>query len=88
MAYFKRRQLSTNKKWYPEAVLIGKPVTTREIAQKIAALSSLSEGDVLSVLHLLAPVMGDSMNSGRSVKLDGMGTYYYTRAVESIRRRR
>lgn len=78
MAYFKRRQLSTNKKWYPEAVLIGKPVTTREIAQKIAALSSLSEGDVLSVLHLLAPVMGDSMNSGRSVKLDGMGTYYYT----------
>lgn len=78
MAYFKRRQSPINKKWYPDAVRIGKPVTTREIAQKIAALSSLSEGDVLSVLNLLGPVMGDSMNSGRTVKLDGMGTYYYT----------
>ena len=78
MAYFKKRQLPSNLKWYPAAVTIGRPVTTDAIARKIAELSSLSTGDVKSVLDLLGGVMGDNMNNGRSVKLDGVGTFYYT----------
>ena len=78
MAYFKKKQMKTNGKWYPIAVTIGRPVDTNTIARKIAELSSLSTGDVKSVLDLLGGVMGDSMNNGRSVKLDGVGTFYYT----------
>lgn len=78
MAYYKKKQAPVNKKWYPQSVTIGKPVTTKEIAQKLADLSSLSTGDVKSVLDLLGGVLGDFMNSGRTVKLDGIGTFYYT----------
>ena len=78
MAYFKKQQIKSNGKWYPRSTTIGKPVTTKEVAKKLADLSSLSTGDVLSVLDLLGGVMGDFMNSGRTVKLDGVGTFYYT----------
>lgn len=78
MAYYKKQQLKSNMKWYPKAAIIGKPVTTKEVAKRLADLSSLSTGDVRSVLDLLGGVMGDYMNSGRTVKLDGVGTFYYT----------
>ena len=35
-----------------------------------------------SVLKLLGGVIGDYMNNGRSVKLDGVGTFYYTANAE------
>lgn len=78
MAYYKKVQVKSNKKWYPKAAIIGKPITTKEIANRLAALSSLSTGDVISVLDLLGGVMGDYMNQGRTVKLNGIGTFYYT----------
>ena len=82
MAYFKKKQMKANGKWYPTSVTIGRPVTTDAIARRIAELSSLSTGDVKSVLDLLGGVMGDNMNNGRSVKLDGVGTFYYTANAE------
>lgn len=78
MAYYKKQQLKSNSKWYPKAAIIGKPVSTKEVAQRLAALSSLSTGDVNSVLDLLGGVLGDFMNEGRTVKLNGFGTFYYT----------
>ena len=78
MGYFKKKQMKTNGKWYPQAVTIGRPVDTDQVAKKLADLSSLSVGDVLSVLKLLGGVLGDYMNQGRSVKLEGVGTFYYT----------
>ena len=82
MAYFKKQQLKSNGKWYPKSVTIGRPVDTDTVAKKLADLSSLSVGDVLSVLKLLGGVIGDYMNNGRSVKLDGVGTFYYTANAE------
>ena len=82
MAYFKKKQMKANGKWYPVAVTIGRPVGTDTIAKKLADLSSLSTGDVKSVLDLLGGVLGDYMNQGRSVKLDGVGTFYYTANTE------
>jgi predicted histone-like DNA-binding protein len=82
MAYFKKKQMKSNGKWYPVSVTIGRPVGTDTVAKKLADLSSLSVGDVLSVLKLLGGVMGDYMNNGRSVKLDGVGTFYYTANAE------
>ena len=82
MAYFKKKQMKSNGKWYPVSVTIGRPVGTDTVAKKLADLSSLSVGDVLSVLKLLGGVIGDYMNNGRSVKLDGVGTFYYTANTE------
>ena len=44
MAYFKKKQMKANGKWYPVAVTIGRPVGTDTIAKKLADLSSLSTG--------------------------------------------
>ena len=65
MAYFKKKQMKANGKWYPVAVTIGRPVGTDTIAKKLADLSSLSTGDVKSVLDLLGGVLGDYMNQPR-----------------------
>lgn len=78
MAYYRKIQKKANGKWYPQSVTIGKPVTTKEIAQRLADLSAISPGDCYSLLGNLGKVMGDFMNSGRTVKLDGVGTFYYT----------
>ena len=78
MAYFKRTQKKVNGKWYPQVVIIGKPVQTNQVANRLADLSALSPGDCFSMLKNLGKVLGDFMNSGRTVKLEGVGTFYYT----------
>lgn len=78
MAYYKKVQKKINGKWYPQSVTIGKPASTKEVAQRLADLSALSPGDCYSMLGNLGKVLGEFMNSGRTVKLDGVGTFYYT----------
>lgn len=78
MPYFKKRQKKINGKWYPQSVTVGEPVTTDEVAQLLADLSAVSPGDTFSVLKNLARAMSIYMSSGRTVKLDGVGTFYYS----------
>ena len=53
-------------------------VTTDEIAQLLADFSSASVGDTYNILKNLARAMSIYMSNGRSVKLEGVGTFYYT----------
>ena len=69
-----------NGKWYPQSVTVGKPVTTDEVAKRLSAESTVSPGDTFAVLKSLGGVLGDFMSNGRTVKLDGLGTFYYTAA--------
>lgn len=78
MPYYKRKYKKINNKWYPQAVTVGEPVTTDEIAQLLADFSSVSVGDTYNVLKNLARAMSIYMSNGRSVKLEGVGTFYYT----------
>ena len=78
MPYFKKRKKKINGKWYPQSVTVGEPVTTDEVAQLLADLSAVSPGDTFSVLKNLARAMSIYMSSGRTVKLDGVGTFYYS----------
>lgn len=78
MAYFKKVKKKINNKWYPQGVTLGKPVTLSEISKRLAELSSMSQGDVYSIMKNLGRVMGDYMNQGRTVKFDGVGTFFYT----------
>ena len=81
MAFYKKMQSSFNKKWYPRSVLVDKPVTTEEIAEDLAAESTVAPADVLAVLRALSGVMGKHMANGRSVKLYGIGSFYFTTAA-------
>lgn len=78
MAFYKRQQQPVNKKWYPRSVLVGNPITTDQIAKRLAAESTVAPADVKAVLEALSGVMGDYMAQGRSVKLDGIGSFYFT----------
>lgn len=78
MAFFKRFFKKMGNKWYPQSVTVGKPVMTKEVADRLAQISTVSRSDVYAVLMDLAGVLADFMAQGRSVKIDGLGTFYYT----------
>ena len=78
MAFFKRFFKKMSNKWYPQSVTVGKPVGTKEVADRLAQISTVSRSDVYAVLMDLAGVLADYMAQGRSVKIDGLGTFYYT----------
>lgn len=78
MAFFKRVKQKINGLWYPKSITVGKPVTTDEVADRLAQISTVSRADTYAVLKELGGVLGDFMGQGRTVKLDGLGTFYYT----------
>ena len=78
MAFYKKMKMKVNGKWYPKSVLVGSAVTTEQVAKRLAAESTVSPADVRAVLTALGGVMGDYMAQGRSVKLDGIGSFYFT----------
>lgn len=78
MAFYKKQQQKINGKWYPKSVTVGKPVTTDEVAARLAEISTVSPADTYAVLKALGGVLGDYMANGRTVKLEGIGTFYYT----------
>lgn len=78
MAFFKRVQQKINSLWYPQSVTVGKPVTTDQVADQLAILSTVTRGDTYAVMKNLGAVLGNYMAQGRTVKIDGVGTFYYT----------
>ena len=78
MAYYKKVQQKINGLWYPQSVTMGEPITTEKIIERLSAISTVSKSDVRAVLGDLATVLADYMALGHTVKLDGLGTFYYT----------
>ena len=83
MASYKKVQMKVDGKWYPKSVLVGSTITTEQVAKRVAAESTVSPADVRAVLTALGGVMGDYMAQGRSVKLDGIGSFYFTAATNN-----
>lgn len=83
MAFYKKVQMKVNGKWYSKSVLVGSAITTEQVAKRVAAESTVSPADVRAVLTALGGVMGDYMVQGRSVKLDGIGSFYFTAATNN-----
>lgn len=78
MAFYKAQKMKTNGKYYPQAVLVDEPFTTDQLAERLADISTVSVADVYAVLKNLPAVMADMMDAGRSVRLEGLGTFRYT----------
>lgn len=78
MAFYKKVKQKGDNKWHPRAITMGRPYDTDDVARRLSDISTVSPGDTYAVLVNLGKVLGDLMNSGRSVKLKGIGTFYYT----------
>lgn len=80
MGYYRKakKKINGQVKYYPQSVTTGKPITTKKVAERLAKISTVSYADVMAVLGELAGVMADYMALGKTVKLDGLGTFYYT----------
>ena len=81
MAFYKKFQSKLNDLWYPRAITTGIPITTDRIADKLSLQSTVTRGDTYAVLKNLGGVIADYMASGSTVKIDGIGTFYYTVAT-------
>lgn len=81
MAFFKKQQQKITGLWYPQSITVGKPVTTDQVADKLALMSTTTRGDAYAIMKNLGAVLADYMASGRSVKIEGVGTFYYTAAT-------
>ena len=79
MAFFRRIQKKVNNLWYPQSVTWGKAVTTREVADELSVISTVTRGDTYAVMENLGRVLSNFMGQGRTVKIDGVGTFYYTK---------
>lgn len=53
-----------------------KGVTQNQLANELAERSSLSSGDVLSVLEQLPKRIAGHLKDGRTITIDGLGTFY------------
>lgn len=84
MAYYKKQYNEKNQVWYPHAVVVGKPIETKKVAQRLAQISTVSLADVLAVLAELPGVMADYMAQGKSVRLEGLGTFRFTLDTEGV----
>lgn len=60
---------------------------TAELAERIAANSTFSPGEAAGLIRQLADEMAAVMASGRSVRLDGIGTFTPTLALEHDKKR-
>ena len=78
MAFFMKVKKKITGLWYPQVVTVGNPVTTDQVADRLALISTVSRGDTYAVLKDLGGVLAAFMAEGRTVKLEGVGTFYYT----------
>ena len=79
MAFIKKikRKWQGQEKWTVTTVTQGSPVSTKELCQYIADSTTASASDVMAVLLSLPKVMELYLKNGRSVKIEGIGTYRY-----------
>ena len=78
--FFKKAKLKVGGKykWFPRALTLSShPATTKDVAKRIANMSTASPGDVHLVLRCLPTVMSRFMNDGRPVHIEGLGSFFF-----------
>lgn len=77
MAFCKKQFSKDKAVWYPQAITVGKPITTHQVAKRLAQISTVSEADAYAVLIGLREVLGGYMAQGKSVEIEGLGNFRY-----------
>ena len=70
--------------YYPSAVTVGQPVPVKKMAKRLSQMCTVTYADVMAVLGELPGVMADYMAQGKSVRLDGLGTFRYTLKTRGV----
>lgn len=78
MAFYKVRFQKKSQLYYPQSITVGKQITTAQVAEMLADRSTVTKADAYAVLSELGGVMSTFMAQGRSVHLDGLGSFRYT----------
>lgn len=71
--FYKKQKIG--KKWYPRSFTAA-TYNTNDVAERLSEISTVTKGDAYAVLLGLGEVLGDMMEPGNTVKLDGVGTFY------------
>ena len=77
MAFYKVRFQKKSGLYYPQAITMGKQISTAQVAEMLADRSTVTKADAYAVLSELGSVMSTFMAQGRSVHLDGIGSFRY-----------
>lgn len=75
MSFYKKQKIMG--KWFPRSITVG-TYDTEDVAEWLSRMSTVSKGDTYAVLTGLGEVLGEMMETGRSVKLKGVGTFMLT----------
>lgn len=78
MAFYKARLQKKSGLYYPQAITVGKQISTKQLGMALSDRSTVTLSDTLAVLSELGVVMSTFMAQGRSVHLDGLGSFRYT----------
>lgn len=65
-------------KYYPRLLIMGKSVNLKYIAEKIKDSSSLSIGDIKSVIQNFVEKVKEQLLEGKSVNIEGLGVFLLT----------
>ena len=77
MAFYKVRFQKKAGLYYPQAVVVGKQVSTKQLAQALSDRSTVTISDCRAVLSEIGTIMAEFMAQGKSVKLEGLGNFRY-----------
>ncbi len=72
-----RAKIGGKFKWFPRACVLKHPVDTQELAEAISRKCTVTPADVHAVIRSLPEVMAFYMENGRSVHMDGLGSFFY-----------
>ena len=84
MSFYKKTYNKKFNVWYPSAVTVGQPVPAKQLARRLSQMCTVTYADVMAVLGELPGVMADFMGQGKSVRLDGLGTFRYTLDTQGV----
>ena len=66
------------KRYYPHLITLGQSVNLKYIAQKMQDRSSLSVGDIKSVIQNFVEKMKEQLLEGKSINIEGLGVFMLT----------
>ena len=75
---FRPRVPNSPKRYYPHLITLGQSVNLKYIAQKMQDRSSLSVGDIKSVIQNFVEKMKEQLLEGKSVNIEGLGVFMLT----------
>ena len=84
MSFYKKAFNEKFGVYYPAAVTVGQPVPVKKVAKRLSQMCTVTYADVMAVLGELPGVMADYMAQGKSVRLDGLGTFRYTLKTKGV----